>query len=271
MGTDATEQEDYRDGLTRCGTTEFDGLVDRIGGILHLLDVVPVTEHTLYSSCCDLMKALARFQANRGRWTRMTEADVLLLQKHMVFTLMVPGGRADKARTAVERLEGIYHVLPVADDLVFTPEKETDVFNAIGGWVRFPRQKADRVVLALANWQGIRTALAAAVRLNEPVPALRKQVMKMIKGYGKKAASHFMRNTGLMCGWNALPIIDTHIHKALESLNFRHDGYEEAESSYSTLAQLVQVPPLYLDAVLWCAYSKNWDITHSDFDNFNYQ
>jgi hypothetical protein len=94
--------------------------------------------------------------------------------------------------------------------------------------------------------------------------------MESVVGFGEKAASHFMRNTGLMRGWSALPIIDTHIHKALEVYQLPHKGYPDAECSFTALATKTGIPPLLLDAVLWCAYAKNWDVTHSDFDNFGY-
>lgn len=107
-----------------------------------------------------------------------------------------------------------------------------------------------------------------ALTLNYSPALTRKTLMRSVNGFGPKSTSHFMRNTGLMRGWSATPIIDTHILKALDVLGFRCDEYDESEPAFINLAQLTGIPPLLLDAVLWCTYSNNWDFTHSDFDNF---
>jgi hypothetical protein len=132
--------------------------------------------------------------------------------------------------------------------------------------VRFYRTKIKRLEEAIGDWDKIRDGMEQS---RDP-ESRQTWLMDNITGLGKKAAAHFMRNTGLMSGFNALPIIDVHIHKALEKLNFKHDAYNEAEVSFKELVYLTALPPLLLDACLWCAYADNWDITHSDYDNFGW-
>ena len=38
---------------------------------------------------------------------------------------------------------------------------------------------------------------------------------------------------------------------------------------FAQLSRDNDLPPLFLDAMAWCAYAKNWDMSKSDFDNFN--
>lgn len=218
----------------------------------------------LYSRLEQLANALNNFALNRGYWRRPNHImSRRLLQQHLVFTLMVPGGKASQARIAVDKMtaEGL---LPVPVDS--EPPAHDDIAAIIRPYVRFPYQKTRRIWLNLLCWDAgiVRTVSDLSSTCSE----MRKALINNVHGYGPKAASHFMRNTGLMAGWDALPIIDTHIHKALEALGFQHADYPTAEAAYQHLARLTGITPLLLDAVLWCVYSNNWDITHADFDNF---
>lgn len=137
-------------------------------------------------------------------------------------------------------------------------------------YTRFPNQKADRVYRLLEGWDAVfGNNLVPRPWLTEWKPdKIRDWLMVTVKGFGRKAASHFMRNTGLMSGYEAIPIIDVHIHKALEGLGVPHGTMQEAETSFTALSCGIEVEPMLLDAVLWSAYSKNWNNETADFDNF---
>ena len=224
-----------------------------------------------------MAKALNGFATNKLLWWYAPRGNVCsaLLQKHMAFTLFVPAGRADKARQAVDLLVAA-KVLPVDRDEAAAPDLETRILDIIRPLVRFPAQKAKRLAAALSRWYTV-IAPSILVDLENEVDTvtLHKHAMATIQEYGPKAAAHFMRNTGLMSGSTALPIIDVHILKLLAGLGFTvtdsrgrslpYDGYVQ---QFATLSKITDLPPLLLDAMAWCSYAGNWDMSGSDFDNF---
>lgn len=268
MGTDTPAwQVDTANWETCLNETECIKLIGSIETVLDKLGLeLPNKGKNNYGAeVTTLAGALNRFGHNAELWSTTYGNGQEILQKHLTFTLMVPGGRASRVRDAVN-LMSQRDVLPV---LPGQPVQSLLLRQIIGPLVRFPNQKAERVVTALRGWDSY---IVPVIRKHIALPAaeLRKIVMESVVGFGEKAASHFMRNTGLMRGRSALPIIDTHIHKALEVYDLPHKGYPDAECSFTALATKTGIPPLLLDAVLWCAYAKNWDVTRSDFDNFGY-
>lgn len=217
----------------------------------------------------NLKAALRRFEQNCARWTDPAfgsrEMDPVLW-KHSLFTLWVPGGKASKVRTAIDALDGDGWFDELSDNWDYEL-----LVERISPYVRFPRQKAKRTRDAMA-----------CLRImfeNNTVPhsVLKKHTntVKCVPGMGNKAAAHFMRNTGLSHGWEAIPIIDTHIlkflHNAKGAQTIQPGQYRSACTLFTAAARKYNIPPLLLDAALWCAYANNWDITHSDFDNFEKQ
>ena len=268
MATPAAEPQVYS------WTPEVHRLAARIAVVLERCGLPCPHIDKLTNDVYGLDAAMRRFAANAWHWRHQDQPQSrTALQSHLVFTLLVPGGKASKARVAVELLQ--QNLLPwspwrdAAGNSYGLTTEETDVIGlALAGNARFPNQKADRVIRALDRWDQLVSAVTTPDFNAATATQRREIVMNNVKGYGEKAAAHFMRNTGLMSGWSALPIIDTHIHKALESLGFRHNGYAEAEPGFASLAHLTGVPPLLLDAVLWSAYAQNWNASTADFDNF---
>lgn len=232
--------------------------------LIHLLNLlklpIPTPEQVQV-----IVHGLQCFAANRNLWgdtkDPMSSAHWLII-KHMAFTMFVPGGKADRAREAVDHLDkhDVLHVLGKYENW----EKAKKKVNSL---VRFYPTKEKHIKAAIENLDEIREAMMSP---GWSVEARRSWLVENVKGYGPKAAAHFMRNTGLMSGYNALPIIDVHIHKALGALNFEHETYEQAEKSFMQLSRLLQLPPLFLDAGLWCAYAGNWELESSDFGNFGW-
>lgn len=215
--------------------------------------------------------ALRRFRDNRQLWAEATESfsGRLQLQRHLAFTLFVPAGRADKARQAVELLH-LHGLLPHYGKQI--SGKSAAIFTAIRPLVRFPQQKTDRLCHALTHWDDIVVAAVTAIGTDD-VMARHARIKETVPGYGDKAAAHFMRNTGLMGGMEAIPIIDVHIKKLLAGLGLVQAGLDPAygiwADQFNCLARMTGIPPLLLDALVWQAFADNYDMTHSDFDNFN--
>ena len=225
-----------------------------------------------------LQTSLSQFKINRGRWpkevnskTDAEHADRFRLKLHLAFTLFVPSGRADRARMAVAELAkaGVFDRDWGRDDL---PALERRINGLIRSLVRFPTQKAGRLAKALWGWSDLESFVQRNARPDNPART-RHCVQRLVPGFGPKAAAHFMRNTGLMHGFSALPIIDTHIVKMITRLGFDIDpglpAYGQYERHFSRLSRLLLVSPLLLDAVIWSAYSGNWNPGTADFDNFD--
>jgi thermostable 8-oxoguanine DNA glycosylase len=202
----------------------------------------------------------------------------------MAFTLMVPGGKADRARTG---LNALAESMPFLFEYInYSPKMVERVATIIKPYARFYKGKANNLVYNLCNWQWgiLKKKILDSEHLT--LPELRDVIMNHVRGFGYKATAHFIRNTGLGMpneygGFSSLtlPIIDVHIVKALTGLGFavppiapgvglNDRDYLALESNFSSLCNLLNIDISLLDAVLWCAYSDNWDMTRSDFDNY---
>ncbi|MFW5800234.1 MAG: DNA lyase, partial [Spirochaetota bacterium] len=94
--------------------------------------------------------------------------------------------------------------------------------------------------------------------LNQLKNILDKRVwlVKNIKGYGYKEASHFLRNIGF--GDN-IAILDRHIYKNLKLLNVIDEipksaspkKYIEIEQKMREFSKEINIPMAHLDFVLW--------------------
>lgn len=254
--------------LPELGTAEFAALSDNIVAVLKEAGLKP--PQCSYNKFVRLATALNGFAANRELWFQGDVDSRLTLQQHLAFTLIVPAGKASRGREAVMRLtrRGTIPYYGQCGDAL-----EQQILVQTREYVRFPNQKAKRIAAALKNWDAKVTRIIEL--LKEPgrgVKAIRSDIMALFSGYGPKAAAHFMRNTGIMGGYDALPIIDTHIMKLIDALGFGIDpnrgSYSQYEHHFARLARLTGIPPLLLDAVVWCAYADNWELSGADFDNF---
>jgi thermostable 8-oxoguanine DNA glycosylase len=231
------------------------------------------TDHVI-----DIALALDRFACNRALWFSDDPDSDALLQKHLCFTLMVPGGRANLSKVAVQMLAAVDR---------FPWRKDPDNVKAVEAVcrpnVRFPGQKSWRVMAAMDRWSEIKAEVSQLIVDQDcndsPAAFIRTQLMARgsvgIEGFGPKAAAHFMRNTGLMRGYGVIPIIDTHVKKLLLYLGYVYEDenptYADYVEKFMRLARKEAIPPLLLDAVAWCGFANNWNVTASDFDNFNYK
>ncbi len=214
---------------------------------------------------------LDRFAANISRWRMRGRKHHRVLKRHLAFTIFAPGGQASRARTAVNKIPN--HMLDMPRS---RHQKQLEV--GIRPYVRFHKTKAKHLTGALRMWDDILVQVKEHDPLNCSylaynewhLPDMYRWFQTHVPGLGEKAAAHFMRNAGLCHRWLAIPIIDVHIHKALDAYNFRHEDYKTAAKSFMEFSQLINVPPLMLDAALWCSYANNWELDGADFDNFGF-
>jgi N-glycosylase/DNA lyase len=110
---------------------------------------------------------------------------------------------------------------------------------------RFPRQRADRIAVALA-------VLAAESPPSEAL-ALRGW-LRAIPGIGPKTASWIVRN---LTGSNDIAVIDIHVHRAGLGIGCFLPGwrlprdYGKFETAFLLLAECGHVPAAQLDATIW--------------------
>lgn len=84
----------------------------------------------------------------------------------------------------------------------------------------------------------------------------REKLMKLIKGFGYKTTSHFMRN----CGDQELAIIDVHVLKFLKTYGVEDKDYKKLEAEFQRIAREEGVTTAQLDAIVWQRYSGTpWD------------
>ena len=192
--------------------------------------------------------------------------------KHLAFTCFAPGGRADRARMAVELMDSTGDWFGNPDiTWSFQEARVAELATAITPYVRFPNQKALHFLESAAKLPALLTLIGGRTISKSQMDGAYEYMLDNMPGFGMKSAAHFLRNVGMFGECYAFPIIDVHIHKALESFGFQHSGYEDAQPAFCHLANLIELPVILLDAALWCSYANNWDISHADFDNFTNQ
>lgn len=257
-----TQTENYH-------TTPVDeGMAQRLSAALIRAGAIVPEDLELKMRAVDT--ALRRFAMNSALWYSDTPEARATLQSHLAFTLFVPAGRADKARVAVGNLRKTGLIPFKVADGDSTASVSINVYGLISGDVRFPKQKADRLARALMEWDNTIIPSIRHILEQRSLAIRHDMVQQTIVGYGDKAAAHFMRNTGIMGGMDAIPIIDVHIKKLLTGLGLvtGNPKYGTWADQFSFCARMLGMPPLLLDAIVWQAYAQNWDLEHSDFDNF---
>jgi N-glycosylase/DNA lyase len=127
--------------------------------------------------------------------------------------------------------------------------------------VRFYNIKAENLMKAKTAFDSIVLPL---IRSDISNKLKRLYLIKNIKGFGFKTASHFLRN----CGVTDLAIIDTHILKFLKQeaikTKITTKKYLEMEIELEQIASEYNLPLAGLDIWLWKSYSN------TDWKNYIY-
>lgn len=169
------------------------------------------------------------------------KTDEQLLQE-LTFCLLTPQSKAKSCWKSVESL--------TAKGFLYTGSEKQIKSNLI---CRFPNNKTRYVILAREKFPEVKNAIKEWG--NEPVE-LRNFLVKNIKGYGMKEASHFMRNIGL---GQEIAILDRHILKnlqkygAIESVpqTITPKKYLEIEESMKKFSAKIKIPMDELDLLFW--------------------
>lgn len=177
-------------------------------------------------------------------WKTGTEEEIFC---EMVFCLLTPQSKAKLCWNTVEQLK--------QKNLLFCcdPEKLSEEIRL----VRFKNKKAvyiihAREIFTINNQIAIKNQLP----IHGDIQYSREWLVKNIKGYGYKEASHFLRNIGF---GEQLGILDRHILKNLVysgvipsvSRNLSKTKYLEIERQFKTLAKAMNIPMSHLDILLW--------------------
>jgi N-glycosylase/DNA lyase len=192
----------------------------------------------------ELMKSYSqKKQAIRKRLMEFEEpkSEEQLLQE-LVFCLLTPQSKAKPCWSSVESL--------AANSLLYSGSEKQIRANLV---CRFPNNKAKYVIEAREKFPEIRTAIAS---LKDQPSELRDWLVKNVKGYGYKEASHFMRNIGL---GQDIAILDRHIlknlkkHGAISSVpaTLTPKKYQELEEQMKKFSEKSSIPMDELDLLFW--------------------
>ncbi|MDQ7786881.1 MAG: N-glycosylase/DNA lyase [Thermodesulfovibrionales bacterium] len=165
----------------------------------------------------------------------------------LAFCILTPQSKAKACWASITRLS--------REDLLFrgTPDQ---IKRDLHG-VRFHNKKAEYLVnardLFLRDGTG---SVKQVIRAFSDILACRDWLVKNIKGFGYKEASHFLRNIGL---GRELAILDRHILRNLLKLgvienipeSISRARYFQIERAMQVFAKEIRIPVSHLDLLLW--------------------
>jgi N-glycosylase/DNA lyase len=180
------------------------------------------------------------------------EAKDKRLFEELVFCLLTPQSRAKTCWRAVERLS--------RGKLLNKNSLEREITPCLSG-VRFANNKARYIQLARGLFSkngkpAVRKKLAPL--LKEGAPCAREWLVRNVKGFGLKEASHFLRNIGF---GQEIAILDRHILKNMVKLGIMENIpgslsskiYLEIEEKLKVFSQKTGIPLAHLDLLFWSA------------------
>lgn len=196
-------------------------------------------------------KIEARIASFRKLWAKGTEREIFT---ELIFCLLTPQTKARQGEKAIALL--------TQKDLIFngTVKELAHHLNI----VRFRNKKAEYIIHARKKFiLNGKPALKKNLRKCITPPAMRDFLVREVKGFGWKEASHFLRNIGL--GKN-FAILDRHILKNLMRAgciervpeNLTRERYLATEERMRELSRVLNIPLEHLDFVLW--YMETGDI-----------
>ncbi|MCX7678909.1 MAG: N-glycosylase/DNA lyase [Spirochaetes bacterium] len=184
-------------------------------------------------------------------WEKGSEQEIF---EELIFCLLTPQTKARQGEKAIAILKNKNLILQGS-------EKEISKHLNI---VRFRHKKAHYIVNAQKKFlHNGKPIIKKTLKLHSTPHAMREFLVKEVKGFGWKEASHFLRNIGI--GKN-LAILDRHILKNLVIAgcinrippSFTKKRYLAIEKQMHEFAHAVKIPFAHLDFVLW--YMETGDI-----------
>lgn len=187
----------------------------------------------------------ARLADFRRIWDSGSDEDLFA---ELAFCIMTPQSKAKSCWTAIETLR--------TGKLLLSKNAKLIAQNLYG--VRFHNNKAGHLVAAhdflLENGK---IRIRARLEAQGGIKAKRDWLVKNIKGFGYKEASHFLRNIGL---GRDIAILDRHILRNLVALSVLKElpqsitpkKYHEIEEKMKKFGTELGIPVSHLDIVFWC-------------------
>jgi len=189
----------------------------------------------------DIKKRLSEFHYI---WKNKDENKIY---REFVFCLLTPQSKAEICWKTVNIL--------FDTNLIRTGSYE-DIANTIRN-VRFRFNKAKYIIFARKNFlYNENFSLLQKLQSLKNTEDMREWLVKNVKGYGYKEASHFLRNIGL---GEKLAILDRHILKNMVHLNVIENipktlskkKYLLLEKKFIEFCNKINIPPAEMDLLLW--------------------
>ncbi len=166
--------------------------------------------------------------------------------QEFAFCLLTPQSKAKVAWASITQM---------TEDRVLLKGTEEEIRPYLKG-VRFYKNKAHYIVLARDTFlKGNKFALLDIIDPNN-IQKTRDILVKTVKGYGYKEASHFLRNIGL---GDKISILDRHIMRNMVRYGYLKEipssltrrRYIEIEEKFFEFSKDSGIPPAHLDLLLW--------------------
>lgn len=194
--------------------------------------------------CSIKNEIIRRLDEFRHKWKTGTEEEIFA---ELVFCILTPQSKAISCWATVENL--------LNKNFILTDDKDRLAEELYG--VRFRNKKAEYIIEArklflLDGKLSIIPKLSQFSNSNDK----REWLVRNVKGFGYKEASHFLRNLGF---GEELAILDRHILKNLKWVGvigeipeyLARAKYFEIENKMRKFASEIDIPMSHLDLVLW--------------------
>lgn len=161
----------------------------------------------------------------------------------LAYCILTPQSSAVNASKAIDRLKAVDFYGAQVDPEPILFQKDS--------YIRFHRTKAQLLLELKAKFPEILRVLSNG----EPGKFLREWLVKHVKGFGYKEASHFLRNIG----YRNLAILDRHILKNIKKFgvirtipkSLTRKQYLKIEKRFQDFSQSVGIPIDELDLLFW--------------------
>ncbi|MCX7699112.1 MAG: N-glycosylase/DNA lyase [Candidatus Goldbacteria bacterium] len=191
----------------------------------------------------EIRKRLNEF---KNIWETKNEFKAL---QELIFCIFTPQSKAINCWKCVEKI--------IEKKLLYTDNPEKLLRLKEINYVRFKNKKANFVVEAKNKFiKNGKIQILKFLSTFKDVYEMREYLVKNIKGYGYKEASHFLRNIGF---FNDVAILDRHILKNLKLMKVINKIpktltpklYLEIEQCMKFFSKKIKIPMGALDLILW--------------------
>lgn len=189
----------------------------------------------------DIVKQISNF---KKIWKNANDEELFT---ELAFCILTPQSKARSGWQAICNLK---------EKNLLTCGKYSDI-NCELNIVRFKNKKAEYLIIAREKFLGNgNSSLRERLEMLRDVQDKRDWLVKEVKGYGFKEASHFLRNIGQ---GDDIAILDRHILKNLKLLgvideipqSITRKKYIEIENRFRSFSIQIGIPLDHLDFVFW--------------------